>query len=70
MYGDYDSTEITFVEGVKHVMTGHCLEFNLTTGNMTEPKAWWQPDLTYTSTLSFDEAKGKLRALFLDNVKL
>ncbi|ABE74405.1 asparagine synthase (glutamine-hydrolyzing) [Psychrobacter cryohalolentis] len=70
VHGDYDSTESTFVEGVKHIMPGHYLEFSLITGNMTEPKAWWQPDLSYTSTLSFDEAKDKLRTLFLDSVKL
>lgn len=69
-HGDYDSNESTFVEGVKHIMPGHYLEFSLITGNMTEPKAWWQPDLSYTSTLSFDEAKDKLRTLFLDSVKL
>lgn len=68
--GDYDSNDNTFIEGVKHIMPGHYLEFNLATGDIAEPKAWWQPNLSYTSTLSFEEAKNKLRSLFLDSVKL
>lgn len=70
VHGDYDSSESTFVEGIKHLLPGHYLEFDLNKGAATKPSAWWQPDISTTANISFDEAKEKLRNLFLESVKL
>ncbi|HOR78604.1 MAG TPA: hypothetical protein PLG04_07385, partial [Anaerolineaceae bacterium] len=70
VHGDYDSSESTFVEGIKHLLPGHYLEFDLKSGVSTQPKAWWQPDISTTENITFNEAKEKLRHLFLESVKL
>lgn len=69
VHGDYDSSDQSFIEGIKHLSPGHWFEYNLTTGQMSEPCAWWKPDLTYTSSLSFQEAAQKTRELFLESIK-
>lgn len=70
VHGDYDSSESTFVEGIKHLLPGHYLEFDLKSGVSTQPKAWWQPDISTTENITFNEAKEKLRHLFLESIKL
>ena len=69
VHGDYDSSDQSFIEGIKHLSPGHWFEYNLSTGQMSEPCAWWKPDLTYTSSLSFQEAAQKTRELFLESIK-
>lgn len=70
VHGDYDSTDSTFVEGVNHVMPGHYFEYDVVTGSASAARPWWQPNISSTSPLSFDEAKIKLRDLFLESVRL
>lgn len=70
VHGDYDSSESTFVRDIKHLLPGHYIEFDLNTGDSSEIIAWWQPDISFTSKLTFDDAKLKLRELFLESVKL
>lgn len=70
VHDDYDSSPSTFVEGVKHLSPGHFLEFDLLKGVLLNSQCWWQPDLTYTSKLSFEQAAKKLRVLFLDSLNL
>lgn len=70
VHGDYDSSEFTFVKDIKHLLPGHYVEFDLNTGDASEITAWWQPDISFTSKLTFDDAKLKLRELFLESVKL
>lgn len=69
VHGDYDSTENSFVDGIKHLMPGHWFEYDLESGIATKPEAWWQPDLSVTSVLSFKEAAKKTQELFLESVK-
>ncbi|MGM0767026.1 MAG: asparagine synthase (glutamine-hydrolyzing) [Pseudomonadota bacterium] len=70
VHGDYDSSEDSFVDGVKHLRPAHYFTFDLKTGLASKPTRWWQPDLTRVSTLPFEQAVEKLRGLFLDSVKL
>ncbi|MFL1455730.1 asparagine synthase (glutamine-hydrolyzing) [Marinobacter sp. GN3S48] len=70
VHGDYDSSENSFVAGVKHLPPANYFTFDLETGVASKPTRWWQPDLTRTSSLTFEQAVGKLRGLFLDSVKL
>ena len=69
VHGDYDSSEHSFVDGIKHLLPGHWVEYDLKLGLTTEPTVWWQADLSYTSPLSFQEAAEKTRELFLESVK-
>lgn len=70
VHGDYDSTDATFVQGVKQVRPASYLKFDINSGKLSEPCIWWQPDLTKRSSLSFSEAKETLRDLFLQSVRL
>ncbi|MGE8610446.1 MAG: asparagine synthase (glutamine-hydrolyzing), partial [Acinetobacter baumannii] len=69
VHGDYDSSDQSFIEGVKHLLPGYWFEYDLTTGQITKPSAWWYPDLSHTSSLSFKDAAQKTRELFLESVK-
>lgn len=69
VHGDYDSSEHSFVDGVSHLMPGHFFEYDLATGFFTNPMAWWQPDISKTSMMSFEDAAKKTQELFLESVK-
>ena len=69
VHGDYDSSENSFVDGIKHLMPGHWFAYDLTTGNASQPAVWWQPDLSITSTLNFEDAAKRVQKLFLESVK-
>ncbi|XLX42198.1 asparagine synthase (glutamine-hydrolyzing) [Ectopseudomonas mendocina] len=69
VHGDYDSSEDSFVDGIKHLMPGYWFECDLTANVIVEPEPWWQPDLSNTSTLSFKAAAHKTKELFLESVK-
>ncbi|TAN12261.1 MAG: asparagine synthase (glutamine-hydrolyzing) [Burkholderiaceae bacterium] len=68
VHGDYDSSERTFVDGVRHLMPGHVLTLDVTTSNISALRQWWTPNVEQTSTLSFDDAAEAVRAEFLQNV--
>ncbi|WP_373358244.1 asparagine synthase (glutamine-hydrolyzing) [Acinetobacter lactucae] len=69
VHGDYDSSEQSFIDGVKHLLPGHWFEYDLATGEVTKPSAWWKPDLRHTSSISFKDAAQKTRELFLESIK-
>ncbi|CAM4361912.1 asparagine synthase (glutamine-hydrolyzing) [Acinetobacter pragensis] len=69
VHGDYDSSEQSFIEGIKHLPPGHWFEYDLITGTITQPIVWWKPDLSKTSNLSFQDAAQRTRELFLDSIK-
>ncbi|SDJ09784.1 asparagine synthase (glutamine-hydrolyzing) [Billgrantia gudaonensis] len=70
VHGYYDSSEFSFVAGVNQLPPAHYFNFNLKTGELSEPKRWWKPEISNSSSLSFDQAAEKLRNLFLDSVAL
>lgn len=70
VHGDYDSSDQSFVEGIKHLPPAHYLTFDLQTGQATVLLPWWKPNLSENTSLTFGEAVEQLRELFLDSVKL
>jgi asparagine synthase (glutamine-hydrolysing) len=70
VHGDYDSTNDTFVDGVKHLPPAHLMKFDLKSGNLSSPVTWWQPNISVNLNLSYDDAKLQLKELFLESVKL
>jgi asparagine synthase (glutamine-hydrolysing) len=70
LFGDYDSDSETMIEGAKHVLPGHYMVIDSTTGEVLNETRYWQPELGAIENLSFSEAGEKLRELFLDNIRL
>lgn len=70
LFGDYDSHSETMIEGVNHLLPGHYMVIDSSTGKLLEETRYWQPELGPIQDLSFSQATEKLRELFLDNVRL
>jgi len=70
VHGDYDSSEQSFVEGVLHLLPGHLVTLDLENGRLGQPQRWWTPSVSERGDLSFDQAAERVRAQFLDNVRL
>jgi len=70
LFGDYDSQQDTLIEGVRNLLPAHYMVVDAASGKIEKIKRYWQPDLSHTSSLSFDDAADKLRSMFLDNVRL
>lgn len=68
--GVYDNNELTFIDGVKHLMPGCLMEFDLLKACVTKNIKWWTPSIKERTDLSFDQAAEKVREQFLENVKL
>ena len=71
VYGDYDSNSETFIEGINQIKPGCFVEFDMVDGKgeFREIK-WWTPSTEESCELSFSDAAEKLRALFLENIRL
>ena len=70
VHGAYDDEDGTFVAGISHLPPGTYRVLDVKTGALSAPTAWWTPSVIQTSPLSFDQAAGHLRELFIDSVKL
>lgn len=70
VHGDYDSRPDTFVKGVSQLGAGRYMVLDMKTGTLSEPIAWWTPNIRERSTLSFDDAAEQLRSMFLDSIRL
>lgn len=70
VHGDYDSTENSFFEGINHLKPAHYLIYNLQDKHIERTVAWWKPDITTRTDMSFEDAAKSLRTLFLESVKL
>lgn len=70
VHGDYDSTENSFFEGIKHLKPAHYLIYNLQDKHIERTVAWWKPEITTRTDMSFEDAANSLRTLFLESVKL
>lgn len=69
VHADYDSTEYTFVEGVRHLMPGHVLTLDVASGTIKSIRRWWAPKIEQTSRLSFGDSAEAVREQFLLNIK-
>jgi asparagine synthase (glutamine-hydrolysing) len=70
VHGDCDSTEDTFIDGVKHLKPAHFITFDLDKKQASKPIRWWKPNIISDSDITFKDAALKLRELFLDSVRL
>jgi asparagine synthase (glutamine-hydrolysing) len=69
VHGDYDSDNSTFFEGINHLLPAHYCVFDLKTNQLGSPVAWWKPDISTNTSISFDEAAEQIKKLFLESVK-
>lgn len=69
-FGITDHAAETMFLDIRQLPAGHYLKISLDNPDATHQVRYWQLDLAQTSDLSFDEAAGRLRDLFLDNVRL
>lgn len=70
VHADYDSGARSFLDGVLHLLPGHLIEQDLTSGRLSEPQRWWAPQIDERSDLSFAEAAELVRERFLANIRL
>jgi len=70
VHGDYDTGPRSFVDGVLHLLPGHLLEFDLRSGQISEPQRWWSPRTAERNDLSFAQATELVRERFLGNIRL
>ena len=70
LFGDYDSSSETMIEGVKHVLPGHYMVIDSITANIIEETRYWKPELGVIEQLSFTDSAEKLRTQFLNSVRL
>ena len=70
VHGVYDNNELTFIDGVKHLMPGCLIEFDLSKPSITKTIKWWTPSIKERADLSFEQAAEKVREQFLENIKL
>lgn len=70
VHGDYDSRTETFFDGVSQLAPGHLLVVDLVARSTGAARRWWTPATRERWDLGFDEAAERLRALFLQSVRL
>lgn len=70
VHGDYDSGADTFYEGVRHLMPGHWLTVDMSTGQASAPERWWTPSTEERSGWKFADAVEQVREQFLQNIRL
>lgn len=69
VHGDYDSSDYTFVEGVRQLMPAHAITVDVASCSVRSMCRWWEPSVEQTSTLSFVDAAEAVREQFLLNIK-
>lgn len=70
IYGDYDSGESTFFDGIKHLLPGSMLVLDLNTGKLLKKIKWHHFNLVEDNQLSFTQAAESVRNQFLENIRL
>ena len=70
VHGEYDSSERTFIDGIKTLRPSSYIEYDLITNILSSPKRWWTPVIKENKNIIFEEAVKKVRELFLESVKL
>ncbi|WBY00728.1 asparagine synthase (glutamine-hydrolyzing) [Ramlibacter tataouinensis] len=69
VHGDYDTSERSFLQGVRHLMPGHLLRVRLGQP-ASAPVSWWQPRVSPVQKLSFEQAAEAFREKLLHSVRL
>lgn len=59
----------TMIDSIKQLLPAHYLKISLKSPNEIQPIRYWELEPTLNSSISFDEAKEQMRALFLESVR-
>lgn len=70
VHGEYDSSERTFIDGIKNLRPSSYIEYDLSKNTLSSPKRWWTPIIQENKSITFEEAATKVRELFLESLKL
>lgn len=70
VYGNYDSNEETFFEGILQLPAGHLMVVDLAARKAGVPECWWTPRIEERRDLSFDDAVERVRENFLKSIRL
>ena len=70
VFGEYDSNEETFIEGVKQLKPAQYLTIKVGDANSLLIKTWWNPENILPCKIPFEKAVSLVREQFLNNVKL
>lgn len=70
VHGDYDSGPDTFYAGVHHLLPGHWLTVDMSTGQVSAPQRWWTPRIEERPDWKFADAVEQVREQFLQNIRL
>ncbi|MEM7145296.1 MAG: asparagine synthase (glutamine-hydrolyzing) [Verrucomicrobiota bacterium] len=70
LYGEVSVGERTFIEGVKRLLPGHMVTYQLGSGVLEESERWWRPSIEEDREIGYGEAVEETRARFLDNIRL
>jgi asparagine synthase (glutamine-hydrolysing) len=70
VHGTYDNNDLTFIDGVRHLMPGCLMEFDLNKACINRMTKWWSPEVSERDDLNFTEAAEMVRAQFLENMRL
>ncbi len=70
VHGQYDNTDESFYDGVRHLPPGHMLQINTATGQIIEPTRWWQPRIEPVQRMGFEDAAQLFREKLLNSVRL
>lgn len=67
---NYDNTENTFIEGIKHLKPGHFIHFSLKNNEVIKNESWFTIDHKKKTNISYEDAVLELREKFLESIKL
>lgn len=70
VYGLTDHGHRTLLSSVRQLPAAHCLEIALDRPTEARPERYWNLDTTQRLDVSFEEAAGRLRDLFLESIRL
>lgn len=70
VHGDFDNQQHTFINGIQQLLPGHWMEISLNNPTAGAQQIWWQPDVSESTALTFDQAAEAVREQFLHNVRL
>lgn len=70
VHGVYDSSERTFIDGVRHLLPGTLLEVNLAAGGALSIETWWRAPTEQSTALTYSQAVDAVREEFLRSVRL
>lgn len=70
VHGVYDNNELSFIDGIEHLMPGCLMTFDLSKERIVENVKWWTPSIKERTDLTFAQAAEKVREQFLENVRL